>query len=115
MHGPRRHQLNEAVQAVPREEGAIGGEKEEEAVGEKKEEGAVGGEESEEEEALQVLYESLSIEEPAPAPITPAPRPTETPRQSHSRGRGVLMYTRERSVSRIGWVRSSGAEQQEDN
>jgi hypothetical protein len=27
----------------------------------------------------------------------------------------VLMYTRERSVSRIGWVRSSGAEQQEVN
>ncbi len=114
MHGPRRHQLNEAVQAVPREKRAIGGEKEEGAVGEKKEEGAVEGEESEEEEALQVLYESLSIEEPAPAPITPAPRPTETPRQSRSRGRGVLMYTRERSFSRIGWVRRL-AEQQEDN
>jgi hypothetical protein len=115
LHGPRQRQPNEPVQAVPREEGAVGGEN-------KKEEGAVGGEESEEEEALQLLYESLSIEEPTQDPIPPAPKPTEPPRQGRSRGRGVLMYSkeslkkrpRERSVSRIAWVRRL-AKQQENN
>jgi hypothetical protein len=115
LHGPRQRQPNEPVQAVPREEGAVGGEN-------KKEEGAVGGEESEEEEALQLLYESLSIEEPTQDPIPPAPKPTEPPRQGRSRGRGVLMYSkeslrerpRERSTSRIGWIRRL-AEQQEEN
>ncbi|EFX75826.1 hypothetical protein DAPPUDRAFT_249745 [Daphnia pulex] len=69
-----------------------------------------------------IVYESLSNEEPTLAPIPPAPKPAEPPRQGRSRGRGVLMYTkeslrespRERSVSRIRWVRRL-AEQQEDN
>jgi hypothetical protein len=106
LHSPRQRQPNEPVQAVPREEGAVGGEN-------KKEEGAVGGEESEGEKALQLLYESLSIEEPTQSPIPPALKPTEPPRQGRSRGRGVLIYSkeslrespRERSVSRIAWVR----------
>jgi hypothetical protein len=69
-----------------------------------------------------LLYETLSIEEPTQAPIPPKPKPIEPPRQGRSRGRGVFMYSkeslrespRERSVSRIAWVRRL-AEQQEKN
>ncbi len=118
LHGPRQRQPIVPVQAVPREEeeeGAVGGE-------DKKEEGAVGGEDSEEEETLQLLYEILSIEEPTQAPIPPPPKPTEPTRQGRSRGRGVLMYSkeslrespRERSTSRITWIRIL-TEQQKEN
>ncbi|EFX79964.1 hypothetical protein DAPPUDRAFT_244160 [Daphnia pulex] len=116
FNSPRRQQLHQGVEAIPREEdGAVGGgENKVIGGGEKEEEGAVGGGESEEEEALQVLYEDISIEEPAPAPISLAPQPAEPPRQGRSRGRGVLMYSRERSTSRIGWIRKL-AQQQENN
>ncbi|KAK4030302.1 hypothetical protein OUZ56_023300 [Daphnia magna] len=119
FHGPKQHQPNVPVQAAAaEEEGAVGGE-------EKRVEGAVGGEDSEEDETLQLLYESLSIEEPTQAPTTP-PKPTEPTRQGRSRGRGLLMYSpeslrksfrespRERSKSRIAWIRRL-AEQQEEN
>ncbi|KZR96167.1 Uncharacterized protein APZ42_009652, partial [Daphnia magna] len=104
--------------AAAEEEGAVGQEK--------REEGAVGGEDSEEDETLQLLYESLSIEEPTQAPTPTPPKPTEPTRQGRSRGRGLLMYSpeslrkscrespRERSKSRIAWIRRL-AEQQEEN
>ncbi|XP_045035118.1 uncharacterized protein LOC123475944 [Daphnia magna] len=120
FHGPKQHQPNVPVQAAAaEEEGAVGGE-------EKREEGAVGDEDSEEDETLQVLYVSLSIEEPTQAPIPTPPKPTEPTRQGRSRGRGLLMYSpeslrksfreslRERSKSRIAWIRRL-AEQQEEN
>ncbi len=120
FHGPKQHQPIAPVQAAAEveEDGAVGGEN-------KKEEGAVGGEDSEE-ETLQLLYESLSIEEPTQAPIPPPPKPTEPTRQGRSRGRGLLMYSpeslresfrespRERSKSRIAWIRRL-AEQQNEN
>ncbi|KZS00498.1 Uncharacterized protein APZ42_003175, partial [Daphnia magna] len=71
-----------------RRKGAVGGE-------EKREEGAVGGEDSEEDETLQLLYESLSIEEPTQAPIPTPPKPTGPTRQGRARGRGLLMYSPE--------------------
>ncbi|KZS00492.1 Uncharacterized protein APZ42_003181, partial [Daphnia magna] len=78
---------------------------------EKRVEGAVGGEDSEEDDTLQLLYESMSIEEPTIAP-------TEPTRQSRARGRGLLMHSpegpRERSISRIAWIRRL-AEQQKGN
>jgi hypothetical protein len=91
---------------------------EEEAVGgtEEKEEGEVGGEAREEDDTLQMLYESLSLEEQTQVPIPPPP-PTEPKRQGRSRGRGLLMFSREsleeafkespreRSKSRIAWIR----------
>jgi hypothetical protein len=92
------------------EEGAVGGTEE-------KEEGAVGGEASEEDDTLQMLCESLSIEETIQAPIPPTPIQTEPTRQGRSRGRGLLMFSREsleesfrespreRSKSRIAWIR----------
>jgi hypothetical protein len=69
---------------------------EEEAVGgtEEKEEGEVGGEAREEDDTLQMLYESLSLEEQTQAPIPPPP-PTEPTRQGRTRGRGLLMYSPE--------------------
>jgi hypothetical protein len=69
---------------------------EEEAVGgtEEKEEGEVGGEAREEDDTLQMLYESLSLEEQTQIPIPPPP-PTEPKRQGRSRGRGLLMFSRE--------------------
>jgi hypothetical protein len=56
------------------EEGAVGGTEE-------KEEGAMGGETSEEDDTLQMLCESLSIEETTQAPIPPTPIQTEPTRQ----------------------------------
>ncbi|KZR96055.1 Uncharacterized protein APZ42_009828, partial [Daphnia magna] len=77
FHGPKQHQPNVPVQAAAEEEGAVGGE-------EKRVEGAVGGEDSEEDDTLQLLYESLSIEEPTQTPI-----PTDPTRQGRARGRGL--------------------------
>ncbi|EFX78716.1 hypothetical protein DAPPUDRAFT_245916 [Daphnia pulex] len=91
FHGPKERQPIAPVQAAPKEEEAVAAEKEDEGAAggeDKKEEGAVGGEDSEEEETLQLLYESLSIEEPTQAPIPPPPKPTEPTRQARSRGRG---------------------------
>lgn len=112
FHGPKQHQPNVPVQAAAAEEaGAVGGK-------EKRVEGAVGGEDSEEDDTLQLLYESLSIEEPTQAPILTPPKPTEPTRQGRARGRGLLMHSqespRERSKSRIAWIRRL-AEQQEGN
>jgi hypothetical protein len=85
--GPQPH--------VDREEGgAVGGEEEE----------AVGGGEVEEEEALQVLWDDLTIAEPAPVANPPALQVAEPPRQGRRRGRGNPL-PRERSTSRIGWNR----------
>jgi hypothetical protein len=120
FHGPKQHQPIAQVQAAAEveEEGAVGGED--------KREGAVGGEDIEEDETLQLLYESLSLEEPTQAPIPPPPKPTEPTRQGRSRGRGLLMYSpeslresfrespRERSKSRIAWIRRL-EEQQKEN
>jgi hypothetical protein len=120
FHGPKQHQPIAPVQAAAEveEEGAVGGED--------KREGAVGGEDIEEDETLQLLYESLSLEEPTQAPIPPPPKPTEPTRQGRSRGRGLLMYSpeslresfrespRERSKSRIAWIRRL-EEQQKEN
>jgi hypothetical protein len=76
------------VEAVLGEEkGAVGGQQE----------GAVGGEETEEKDALQVLWEDLTIAEPALVPIPPAPQAAEPTWQGRSRGRGVLQQ-RERST-----------------
>jgi hypothetical protein len=63
FHGPKQHQPIAPVQAAAEveEEGAVGGEDE-------REKGAVGGEDSEEDETLQLLNESLSLEEPTQAP-----------------------------------------------
>ncbi|EFX76755.1 hypothetical protein DAPPUDRAFT_248419 [Daphnia pulex] len=112
FHSPKYHHLIAPVQAAVEveEEGAVGGTEE-------KEEGAVGGETSEEDDTLQMLCESLSIEETTPAPIPPTPIQTEPTRQGRSRGRGLLMFSREsleeafkespreRSKSRIAWIR----------
>jgi hypothetical protein len=98
FNGPRaqpQSQLNRAVEAV-------GGEQEEAVGGE--EEGAVGGGITEDEEALQVLWEDLTIAEPAPVPIPSAPQVAEPPRQGRSRGRGNPLL-KERSNWRIGWIR----------
>ncbi|XP_045023765.1 uncharacterized protein LOC116934564, partial [Daphnia magna] len=102
FHGPKHQQPDEPVQAAAAEE--------------KRVEGAVGGEDSEEDDTLQLLYESLSIEEPTQAPIPTPPKPTEPTRQGRARGRGLLMQEspRERSKSRIAWIRRL-AEQQEGN
>jgi hypothetical protein len=121
FHGPKQHQPIAPVQAAAEveEEGAVGAE-------EKREEDAFGGEDSEEDETLQLQYESLSLEEPTQAPIPPPPKPTEPTRQGRSRGRGLLMYSpeslresfrespRERSKSRIAWIRRL-EEQQKEN
>ncbi|XP_045023847.1 uncharacterized protein LOC123468635 [Daphnia magna] len=112
FHGPKQHQPNVPVQAAAAEEaGAVGGK-------EKRVEGAVGGEDSEEDDTLQLLYESLSIEEPTQAPILTPPKPIEPTRQGRARGRGLLMHSqespRERSKSRIAWIRRL-AEKQEGN
>ncbi|XP_032796893.2 uncharacterized protein LOC116933145, partial [Daphnia magna] len=112
FHGPKQHQPNVPVQAAAAEEaGAVGGK-------EKRVEGAVGGEDSEEDDTLQLLYESLSIEEPTQAPIVTPPKPIEPTRQGRARGRGLLMHSqespRERSKSRIAWIRRL-AEKQEGN
>jgi hypothetical protein len=82
FNGPKpQQQLNQGVEAVlGEEEGPVGGEQE----------GAVGIEETEEKEALQVLWEDLTIAEPALVPIPPAPQVAEPPWQGRSRGRGVL-------------------------
>jgi hypothetical protein len=80
---------------VDREEGgAVGGE----------EEKVVGGGEVEEEEALQVLWDDLTISEPAPVANPPALQVAEPPRQDRRIGRGNPLL-RERSTSRIGWNR----------
>jgi hypothetical protein len=96
FNGPKpQQQLNQGVEAVlGEEEGPVGGEQE----------GAVGIEETEEKEALQVLWEDLTIAEPALVPIPPAPQVAEPPWQGRSRGRGVLQQ-RERSTSRIRWIK----------
>ncbi|EFX66054.1 hypothetical protein DAPPUDRAFT_116723 [Daphnia pulex] len=112
FHGPKQHQAIAPAQAAAEvnEEGAVGGTEE-------KEEGAVGGETSEEDDTLQMLCESLSIEETIQAPIPTTPIQTEPTRQGRSRGRGLLMFSREsleeafkerpreRSKSRIAWIR----------
>ncbi|EFX66794.1 hypothetical protein DAPPUDRAFT_262588 [Daphnia pulex] len=112
FHGPKQHQAIAPTQAAAEveEEGAV-------SRTEEKEEGAVGGETSEEDDTLQMLCESLSIEETTPAPVPPTPIQTEPTRQGRSKGRGLLMFSREsleeafkerpreRSKSRIAWIR----------
>jgi hypothetical protein len=109
--GPKQHRTIEPAQAAAEveEEGAVGGTEE-------TEEGKFGGESSDD-DTLQVLCDSLSLEEQTPAPIPPTPTQAEPTRQGRSRGRGLLMYTREsleeafkerpreRSKSRIAWIR----------
>ncbi len=116
--GPRQHRTSQPTQAAAevQEEGAVGGTEE-------IEEGKFGGESSDD-DTLQVLCESLSLEEQTPAPIPPTPTQIEPTRQGRSRGRGLLMYsaegleeifretprqrsptTRQRSKSRIAWIR----------
>ncbi len=94
FHGPKQHQPIAPVQAAAEveEEGAVDGEDERE--------GAVGGEDSEEDETLQLLYESLSLEEPTQAPIPPSPKPTEPTLQGRSRGSGVLARESQRELQR---------------
>ncbi len=109
--GPRQHRTIEPAQAAAEveEEGAVGGTEE-------TEEGEFGGEISDD-DTLQVLCDSLSLEEQTPAPIPPTPIQAEPTRQGRSRGRGLLMYSpeglrkafdqtpRQRSKSRIAWIR----------
>lgn len=109
--GPRQHRTIEPAQAAAEveEEGAVGGTEE-------TEEGKFGGEISDD-DTLQVLCDSLSLEEQTPAPIPPTPIQAEPTRQGRSRGRGLLMYSpeglrkaldqtpRQRSKSRIAWIR----------
>lgn len=111
FHGPKQHRTIEPAQAAAEaeEEGAVGGTEE-------IEEGKFGGESSDD-DTLQVLCESLSLEEQTPAPIPTPPKQSEPTRQGRSRGRGLLMYseegleeifretTRQRSKSRIAWIR----------
>ncbi|EFX75858.1 hypothetical protein DAPPUDRAFT_107533 [Daphnia pulex] len=109
--GPKQHRTIEPAQAAAEveEEGAVGGTEE-------TEEGKFGGEISDD-DTLQVLCDSLSLEEQTPAPIPPTPIQAEPTRQGRSRGRGLLMFSREsleeafkerpreRSKSRIAWIR----------
>ncbi|EFX61684.1 hypothetical protein DAPPUDRAFT_272214 [Daphnia pulex] len=109
---PKQHQAIAPAQAAAEveEEGAFGGTEE-------KEEGTVESETSEEDDTLQMLCDSLSLEEQIPAPIPPTPIQTEPTRQGRSRGRGLLMFSREsleeafkespreRSKSMIAWIR----------
>jgi hypothetical protein len=109
--GPKQHRTIEPAQAAAEveEEGAVGGTEE-------TEEGKFGGESSDD-DTLQVLCDSLSLEEQTPAPIPPTPIQAEPTRQGRSRGRGLLMYSpeglrkafdqtpRQRSKSRIAWIR----------